>query len=325
MSRLLAATYESNWTSAVGALAGVLRALGGDKPVWQVSALSGHAFRLAITSGPDGEIGVDGPNNFSARSALKLYEHCGWRFGSIEASAGADDFDRRRKEALKQLRRSIDHGRPAMAFGLHLPEFGIVRGYDGDDLIAATTVSGQYGERIPVSQWPSPARPQPLRVIVPEKQVKSDPADVLGRVLRFACDYAIAGESGTVAGMPAAPTGLAAYARWAQLLEGEAVISPHGQSYCIQALQSARSDAAAFLRAVAPLYPGRSVALSEAGDAYSAVVLELSRLASLFPYPNGGDVISNGGRRAGAMYIRRASATEALAVDRIGALAGERW
>ncbi len=325
MSRLLAATYESNWTSAVGALAGVLQALELDQPIRQVSALSGHAFRLAITSGPDGAIGADGPNHFSAGSALKLYENLGWRFEAIEASAGEDRFDSRRQQALKQLRRAIDHGRPVIAFGLHLPQFGIVRGYDGDDLIAATTVSGQYGERIPASQWPSPARPQPLRVFIPEKRVKTDRASVLARLLRFACDYAVAGESDAVDGVPTAATGMAAYERWAQLLESGAVISPHGQSYCVQALQSARSDAAAFFRSVSQLYPGRSLAWTEAANAYGLIVLELSRMATLFPYPNGGDVLSTGSRRAGAAYVRRAGAAEALAVARVAELAGKRW
>ncbi len=325
MSRLLAASYESNWSSVVGSLAGVLRALGTDRPAAHVSALSGHAFRLAITSGPDGEIGADGPNHFSAGSALEQYQNLGWRFEAIEAGAGTTGFEARRREALNRLRRSIDHGRPALAFGLHLPEFGIVRGYDGDDLIAATTVSAQYGERIPATQWPSPARPQPLRVFIPEKRVKTDQKAAIGRMLRFAIGFALAGDVSPVAGMPAAPTGLAAFEHWARLLDGDAAISPHGQALCIQALQSARHDAATFLSDLAPVYQGGSNALMEAVSAYNVVVLELSRMASLFPYPNGGDVVSAGSRRAGAAYVRRAGAAEAEAVRLLSASAAERW
>ena len=50
--------------------------------------LSGHAFRFAISSTPEGEIGLDGPNYFATQSALTLYEGVGWRFEAIEAIGG---------------------------------------------------------------------------------------------------------------------------------------------------------------------------------------------------------------------------------------------
>lgn len=312
MPRLVAATYENNWTSAVGALAGVLRALGGDASQAGVSALSGHAFRLAVTSTPDGEIGPDGPSHFAADSALALYENLGWRFEAIETAAAARDFGKRRDEAIKRIRKSIDKSRPVIAFGLHLPEFGIVRGYDGDDLIASTTVSSQYGERIPLSQWPAPGHSLPLRVFIPDKRVKTDRRRALERIIHFAVAYARHGEPGGSIDPTLATTGLAAYERWAAVLEGDAPISPHGQSYCIQALQSARKDAAAFLSTQAP---GAPAAFESAASAYSAEVLELSRMATLFPYPNGGDVFSAGARRVGAGYLRRARAAEQQAVS----------
>jgi len=55
-------------------------------------------------------------------------------------------------------------------------------------------------------------------------------------------------------------------------------------------------------------------ALAEAAEAYAAVVLELSRMATLFPYPSGGDVRSPGTRRAGAAALRRARAAEERAL-----------
>ena len=314
MPRLIAAAYENNWISAVGALTGVLKALGGSFSQPEVSALSGHAFRIAVTSTPDGEIGPDGPNCFATTTAFPLYENLGWRFEAIEAAAPDRHFAKRRDEALKRIHRSVDKGRPAIAFGLHLPEFGIVRGYDRENLIASTTVSTQYGERIPLGQWPSPGEPQPLRVFVPEKHLNAGRDLALHRVLHFAVDYARSGERTALTLSVLAATGLAAFERWISVLESDATISPHGQSYCIQALQSARSDAATFLRTEAKSRPHAEVFLGAAA-AYGAVVLELSRMATLFPYPNGGDVVSTGSRRAGAAHLRRALNAELQAIS----------
>lgn len=314
MPRLIAATYPVRWTSITGALEGVLQALGAPLSPVDVSVRSGHAFRFALTATPDGAFGPDGPNSFSSGSALPLYEGLGRRFEAIETPAAASDRAKRRAEALKHIKKSVDRGRPAIVYGLHLPEFGIVRGYDGDDLIAATTVSPQYGERIRAAQWPAPGRPLPIRVFLPAKPLKIDRERAFDRLLRFAVRYARDGERDAPADGAVAVTGFAAFERWIVVLEGSEAISPHGHAYCIQALQAGRNDAAMLLRAESAKRPAVATPLAEAAAAYRAEVLELSRLATLFPYPNGGDISSTGSRRAGAAGVRRALAAEQAAV-----------
>jgi len=319
MARLIPATYPSNWISAVAALSGVLRALDVPTTTVAVSALSGHAFRFALIATLDGQIGAGGPNHFSSGSALPLYEQLGWRFAAIEAAAADASLSRVREQALRSMRNAIDHGRPSIAYGLHLPEFGIVRGYQGDDLIGATTMSPQYGERIPVSQWPVPGRPSPIRVFTPVKRVRVDHHRAVRAMLDFATGYARLGEPlqsqdhAMDAEAEPVANGLAAYARWSRLLDGDQPISPHGQAYCIQSLQSARSDAAAFLRDEAQRRP--VAGLAEAGRSYAAVVLSLSQLATLFPFPSGGNVTSPANRRIGALAVRAAQRHEEEAVD----------
>ena len=310
--------YVSRWTSAAGALEGVLRALGAGAPANaaypdEVLALSGHAFRLAIVSTPDGEIGATGPACFSAQTALPLYEGLGWRFTAIEAAPDDPHFLERRQEALDRVRTSLDRGRPAIAFGLHIPDFGIVRGYQGADLIATTTLSPQYGERLPAAQWPAPGRPSPIRVFIPEQQVKLDRRLALRALVDFVVGYAAHGDPGPTLGPPAVH-GLAAFDRWVEVLLGSEVVSPEGQAYCVQALQEGRKAAAAFLRAEARRRRDLRTACTTAAQAYDTVVLELSRVATLFPFPNGGDVVSAGNRRAGAAYVRRAQAAEEQAI-----------
>ncbi len=321
MPRPIAAGYVSAWNTITGALTGTLRALGAELPPATVAVLSGHAFRFALTDTAEGAIGAGGPNAFAAASALPLYAGLGWRFRVIEAAADDPVFAEQRDEALRQLRRCLDRGRPAIAFGLHLPEFGVVRGYAGDNLLAGTAVSSQYGERIPAAQWPAPGRPLPIRLFLPEQRLKVRREAALGAALRFAVAYARQGDPpGVIAEEQAVASGLAAYARWLALLEGDAPIAAHGQAYCIQALQEARRQAAQVLAETArePAWQ----ALGAAAAAYQREVLVLSQLATLFPYPNGGNAGSLGVRRAAAAALRRALAAEEEAVAALAVALG---
>ncbi|HZQ34993.1 MAG TPA: hypothetical protein VFD32_03605 [Dehalococcoidia bacterium] len=318
MPRPIVAGYVSAWNSIVGALTGTLRALGAEHAPATVAVLTGHAFRFALTQTPAGAIGAGGPNAFATSSAVPLFEGLGWRFRAFDAAADDPAYAERRVEALRLLHGCLDRGRPAIAFGLHLPEFGIVRGYAGDDLLAGTAVSSQYGERIPAAQWPAPGRPLPIRLFLPAQRLKVRHDRALGAALRFAVSYARTGDAaGVVAEEPVIASGLAAYTRWLALLEGEAPISAHGHAYCIQALQEARTQAAQVLAAAAvePAWHG----LGAAAVAYKREVAVLSQLATLFPYPNGGSVGSPGVRRAGAAALRRALAAEAEAIAALAA------
>jgi hypothetical protein len=321
MPRQTVAAYVNHWVSVVGALHGTITALGGTYSPAEVSALSGHAFRLAITSSANGEIGADGPNCFPSRSALPLYAGLGWRFTAVEAAPDDAAFARRRDEALERMAKATGRGVPAVAFDLHIPDFGIVYGTEKGRqrtslvLLVSTAMSAQYGARLPAEQWPAPGRPQPLRVFLPEKQVKVDPAARLVRLLRFAVEYARHGEPEPGPGCVAPASGLAAYARWLAVLDGDGPVSPHGQARCIQALQQARVEAATFLDAAQRSHPAAAPAFQRAAAGYRTVVLEMSRLATLFPFPNGGDVVSAGARRAGAIYLHRALTAEEQAVE----------
>ncbi len=54
--------------------------------------------------------------------------------------------------------------------------------------------------------------------------------------------------------------------------------------------------------------------IDEAAAAYDAVALAFSRMATLFPYPSGGEVESRGTRMAAAAALREAEAQERVAV-----------
>lgn len=319
--RVPPAVFVNHWVSMVGALAGVLRALGSTLSAAEIDALSGHAFRFAVAPAvtDEGEMDAGGPDRFATETALPLYASLGWSFVAIEMPAGDPRYDATRTMILNAARSATHAGHPVILYGLHVPRFGIVRAVEGEALVASTAVSAQVGERLPLSQWPPPGPPLPLRAFLPERRGRETRA--LAELLRFAVTYARNGDSPGAVGVAGAATGFAAYERWITLLESDAAISPGGHAYCLHALQQARAEAAAFLRNAAtgtPIAPP----LAAAAAAYEAETLALAQLITLFPYPNGGDIGSPGARRIAALYARRAYAAERDAIAHLATALG---
>lgn len=315
------AAFVNHWVSMIGALAGVLRALGSTLSVTEVAALSGHAFRFAVAPAAtdDGAMDASGPDRFASETALPLYAALGCSFAAIEAPAGDPHYNETRATILAAVRVATRAGRPAILYGLHVPRFGIVRAVEGEAFIASTAVSAQAGERLPLSQWPPPGPPVPLRAFLLESRGRETRA--LADLLRFVVAYAREGDPPGAVGVAGAATGFAAYERWIALLESDAAISPGGHAYCLHALQQARAEAAAFLRDAGA---GTATAppLAAAAAAYDAETLALAQLITLFPYPNGGDISSPGARRIAALYARRVYAAERDAIAHLAAALG---
>ena len=304
---------SATWTTFVGALEGVLRALGEPRSTHELMGLTGHAFRIALTE-EDGVVAA-GPaaRAVDFRRVLPLYRNVG-RMLELLTSAPADrNHEKHRREALKRIRKSIDRGTPAIAYDIHIPEFGIIYGYDdrARTLAVSSLMSGQYGVALAESRWPVPERAAPLILFLVGKRVRAEPVRACRDALRFALEYAARGDPGDPT---RAVHGLAAFSTWREALEQHRPIEPAGNARTIQTVQSARRDAARFLRDTASVVPTAAADLNEAAAAYDAVALALSRMATLFPYPTGGEVDSRGARMAAAAALREAEAQERQAV-----------
>lgn len=316
---LPAVEIVSNWTSIAGAIEGILRFLGTDGGSSWVMGTTGYAFRLAIRSGAGGIATAEDTLTPETPTTRALHEGLGVRWEWQSAGPDDRDFDRRRKQAIARIRRSIDRGRPAAAYGLHLPEFGLIKGYDDGArrFFVSTTLSSQYGEALPWSQWPAPGQPRRIDVLLPGDRRRMDRSATERTALRFAVAEA---RRGAPAAESDAANGLAAYDRWLAGYGEPGRLDPYGNARCIQTLQAARRDAARYVRSVAASRQGDVAALLErAAAAYDAEALALSRLASLFPYPAGGDPTSPGALAAGAASLRQALAHERDAIESLEA------
>jgi hypothetical protein len=313
VKRLANVELSPNWTSLVGALHGVLRALGDRAGPAQLMGVTGHAFRIALTE-QDGVLsGTSAAAALDLARMLPLYRNTGRRFELIQVGPTDRDFAKRRIDALKRVRRNIDRGRPAIAYDLHIPEFGIIFGYDdrAHTLLVRSLMSGQYGDVLAESRWPVPERDGRLVVLLTGDRERVDPVHALRDALRFAVDYAEHGDPGDPTG---ATHGLAAFLRWREAFEQGRAIDPSGNALTIQIVQNARRDAARFLRDAAASSP-LAGSLTTAASGYEQVALALSRMATLFPYPAGGDVSGRGARIIAAGALHEAEEHERAALQ----------
>jgi hypothetical protein len=310
------AELAGNWTGIAGAMQGVSTLLGADLDQPMVMGVSGHAFRFAIARSSAGIAAPESPFLFDYSRALTLYGGLGVSWETDGAWPGEPDLDRHRERLIARIRRSIDRGRPCVVYGLQTADFGIVNGYDERAGLfwVSTSVSPQYGVSLPLGQWPAPGHPLLLRALFPDRTIRVDRSAADRAALRFAADYASDGDPGGPAGVA---HGLAAYDLWLEAYERGLPIDPAGNRRCIQILQASRGDAAVFLGALAEHMPQEREPLSAAARDYALEALALSRMATLFPYPGGGNTESRGIREAAAGALRQALQLERTAVATI--------
>lgn len=319
----------SAWTSFVGALSGVLAALGRPVDLATLMGSTGFAFRLDLPE-RDGVLAAgSGAVAADFARALPLIANTGTAFTLIAAARSDPDWAARREQAISEVRRGIDGGRPAVVFGLQLPEFGIVYGYDdrARSFAVRSMLSGQYGSALPESRWPVRERDDPLIVLIPvaadwrRRLLGRRPAERQGLTdaLRFAVAYGHDGDPGDRTG---ATHGLAAYRRWREALAGATPVDPSGHSHVLQTVQTARRDAATYLRTAVPA-GAAAHRLLDAADAYDRAAIALSRLATLFPYPSGGDPNAAGLRGLAINLLSAVEREERAAIGHVEAALSE--
>ena len=306
-------TLRPNWTTAAGALEGVLATEDMELPRHAVMGLTGHAWHLCVAC--EGGVAAlpSGPHDLDWGAMVERYARTGlaWeRFGRRPRRA---DTDAARAEAIAWARERLDAGRPLIGFDLQVHEFAIVHGYDGDrgGFLVDSAVSGELGGFAPWNEWPSLGI---IELFAPLGASDPAPEEAVAGALETALEL-MAGGGGT----SGQPRGTAAFEAWAEALEGEGEVDRAGNAYTLAVLQAARIDGAAFLRDLAAGIPAIAGPLGEAERAVRDLTQALSPLLTLFPFPAGGhgNIANPGLREAAANALRRAATHERRSADAI--------
>ena len=314
--RCLSPRLAPNFTTAAGALEGLLQAEGLALPRHAVMGLTGHAWHLCFASTGGVHALPNGPHALDWAAMVERYARTGLRFERF----GNDSGDR--EEALTWARSHLGMGRPLIGFDFHVHEFALVLGYDAtrDGFLVSSVVSDDLGAFVPAGDWPG--APGVIELFAPIERVDPDPDVAVTGALADALE--LLGGAGPDDGQA---RGTAAWEAWADVFEGDAEIDRAGNAYTLAVAQAARADGAAFLRDLRDALPAAAGPLGEGETAIRGVTQALAPLLTLFPFPAGGhgSVANPGLRSAAAAALRRAAAHERAAaaaireaLDRLG-------
>ncbi|WP_322819134.1 hypothetical protein [Tepidiforma sp.] len=307
MGRIGGVELAPNWSSAAGALEGVLRHAGIDLPRHAVMGLTGHAFHFCLGSKAGVVALPSGPASFDRGAMVSRYARTGLRFERFAAVASGET----KEAAVAWAVERLDAGVPLIGWDLHLHEFGIIDGYDRwrGGFFVQDILTEEVG---PFVAWEAWAPLGEVELWAPVEAVEVAPrvvVEALGTALNL-----LAGAEGGGDGQPRGTAGLVA---WAEALEGSVEVDRAGNAYTLAVLAAARTDGAAFLRDLEAALPEAAAELGLAARALEEEVKALSPLITLFPFPSGGhgNVQVPGLRRAAAMALRRAASYEGACAE----------
>jgi len=305
-----------NWTSAAGALEGILAHLGQPLPRHAVMGLTGHAWHFCLGTRAGVTALPSGPADLDWAAMAQRYERTGfrWKRFAADVPAGRGEHPARR-DAVAWATAHLDEGRPLIGWDFHLHEHAIVYGYSREraGFFVHDILSQEVGPFVPWDSWPSGVGG--IELFAPAGPAEVDPLEAVAASLETAL-RCFQGADGFADGQPRGTAGITA---WADALEGDTEVDRAGNAYTLAVLQAARMDGAAFLTDVAESIPGLARPLGAAAAATREQVKALAPLITLFPFPTGGhgNVNNPGLRRAAAMALRRAAQHERTAAAAI--------
>ncbi len=318
------AKYQPCWISYTGAIAGALTALGLECDITDVGGYSGYSF---ITNVIRGTFCPSGPTAFHPKTWETIHKgtkDIGYEIICYDVEGGypmkegepTPEDIARAKKLFETVKREIDADKPAVLWGLPIPEYGIVNGYRGNSYITSTYRSlmepGKPEEPVLYYELQAPGN---LYAIFFKESIEVDAEDAhrkaLERALRFA--------QGKIPVHERYATGPDAYSVWADALESAplAQASYHGNSYVAVCLWEAREMASEFLLRTARSHDGiRSEHLLKASKSYGEAARQLKEFTEVFPFSVAGEMPMEK-RLRGAEILKRVKNIEGVAVEHL--------
>lgn len=311
--------YQGCWLSYCGAVAGALQALGLTVDVVDVAGYSGYTFLTNVTQGwtdPGSPTLHSGNVELTIPSVLDLWAEI--IRGTEALGVKIDHFwDPRQFRVWRQpldsetlsrarglfehINAEIDRGQPVVVWGLVVPEYGIVKGYEGDHYLVSTFRSDIGQPEVPVKYDELQAKGG-LEALFFREATKGptaeDDKNAVTRAISMAEGTPYRFEFST----PRHPvrehqryiTGPAAFDEWASVLEESrpGTVYYEYNSYVAACIQEAKRLAARFTQRLLEKHAGRSQvqSLAQAAEAYNQAEALMTRFVTLFPYADTGEM-----------------------------------
>ncbi|WP_410769094.1 RNA polymerase sigma factor [Fontibacillus sp. BL9] len=272
----------------------------------EIMGLTGQAFRLQVHRDRVDLAGVTAFHwrNVFGRGLLNL----GFASRSIGDGSRVPQSHELLVEAFSFIHQSIDHGQPVIVWGVQLPFFALIHGYDDEQRLFRVTglfEQTQLGYEQLGREWSTD-----LFAISLGTPFAVNAQEALRGALGMILTHAEGRERTPYADYI---QGLAAYDSWASILSS-GHLDPLAHAYTVWCTANARSFAARFLELVAgrPEVYGLEVCslAGEATEFYKRSADALRQMCKLFPFPGGGYPEEPKVKEAGLQFLEQAKANE---------------
>jgi hypothetical protein len=302
--------YQPCWISYLGSVSGIMKTMGKEEhDLVNTGGFTGYAFALpnvskdsTCPSGPTSlgkmwDLIFEGTNALGFKTQL-YYDHgC---FPSEEGVITPEDRERA-IELFQIVAKFIDKKESVVLWGIPIPEYGIITGYQGTSYLASTFrwLINQPEEPVAFDALQAPGS---LHAITITKQR----TDRNSQDVKITLKRAIALAEGKLTEENYV-SGVKAYEEWAKVLENapsEQVLY-HGNSYNGECTQEAKNIACEFLKRLAKqgLSSENSENLLEASKEYKKITKILKSFVDLFPFASHGEIPKEN-RLTGANILR---------------------
>ena len=312
--------YLPCWLSYTGAMAGSLRALGVDCDTVDVGGYSGYAFIINVSKGVTCP---SGPTALPLKTWQQIHkgtESLGWTiehyeyphdYPAKEGNPIPEEIEIVRK-LFEKIKREIDErDRPVVLWGLSAPEYGIVKGYEGNFYLTSTfrTLSNQPEKPINFYDLKAPGC---IDAFFFRNKIEVDaiPAD------RETIERAINFGTANVQILNNYVGGPAALDEWANVLENlpEEKQNYMGNSYVGACVSEGRWMSGEFLNRLSKKYHGKqSKHLHEAAKCYEKGWKLMEEFTRIFPFKFQGKMKLED-RKKGAGILRKVRPFEEEAI-----------
>jgi DNA-binding HxlR family transcriptional regulator len=284
--------YQPHGISYPAAISGALQAIGEKWDVDDVTAFSGYGFLINVNKE---RICASGPTALGAWKIIKeATKDLGWQLkhyidqegfpSTADSSQPLDERDEKRaRKVFELVKDAIDvYDRPVVIWGIPVPEYGIINGYQENHYLVSTFRTLLQQEETPIAYNKIQA-PGCMEVLIFEKKLSapsdSDYRDSLVRGLQLARGKGVS-LNGYASGLDAYDT------LQNQLLETpEEQIDPFSFGYLVDSYFCGRDSVHTYLRKLSERFSDRDFAqyLVKVTETYNQISLQYKVLQEHFP------------------------------------------